>query len=164
MRNYCVPGLILLLLCLPVQSAADTVDWESLVLMHYTVVLEDETPLESNEGQEPLEFVLRPGCLLLGFEERLIGMEAGDSKTIVLKPEQAFGEVDPEAVKRLPLKTIPRNHRKVGRQLRLEDDQGRSLVGQVQRVGEKTVTMDFNHPLAGKSLLVHVRIFDVESR
>jgi FKBP-type peptidyl-prolyl cis-trans isomerase 2 len=133
------------------------VETTSKVKVHYTGRLEDGTIFDTSiaEGREPLEVELGLGQLIKGFESGLIGMVEGDKKTIELSVEDSYGEPKPEFINEVPKTNVPEGIQ-VGESLQGNGPQGPVNV-LVVAVNEETVTLDANHPLAGKKL-----IFDLE--
>ena len=133
------------------------VETTSKVKVHYTGRLEDGTIFDTSiaEGREPLEVELGLGQLIKGFESGLIDMVEGDKKTIELSVEDSYGEPKPEFINEVPKSNVPEGIQ-VGESLQGNGPQGPVNV-QVIAVNEETVTLDANHPLAGKKL-----IFDLE--
>jgi len=133
------------------------VETTSKVKVHYTGRLEDGTVFDTSiaEGREPLEVELGLGQLIKGFEDGLIDMSEGEKKTIEISVENAYGEPKPEFINEVPKTNVPEGIQ-VGESLQGMGPQGPVNV-QVIEVNEETVTLDANHPLAGKNL-----IFDLE--
>jgi FKBP-type peptidyl-prolyl cis-trans isomerase 2 len=133
------------------------VETTSKVKVHYTGRLEDGTIFDTSiaEGREPLEVELGLGQLIKGFESGLIDMVEGDKKTIELSVEDSYGEPNPDFINEVPKANVPEGIQ-VGESLQGNGPQGPVNV-QVIAVNEETVTLDANHPLAGKKL-----IFDLE--
>lgn len=133
------------------------VETTSKVKVHYTGRLEDGTVFDTSiaEGREPLEVELGLGQLIKGFEDGLIDMSEGEKKTIEISVEDAYGEPKPEFINEVPKTNVPEGIQ-VGESLQGMGPQGPVNV-QVIEVNEETVTLDANHPLAGKNL-----IFDLE--
>ena len=133
------------------------VETTSKVKVHYTGRLEDGTIFDTSiaEGREPLEVELGLGQLIKGFEAGLIDMSEGDKKTVEISVEDAYGEPRPEFISEVPKTNVPEGIQ-VGESLQGMGPQGPVNV-QVVAVNEETVTLDANHPLAGKNL-----IFDLE--
>ncbi len=131
------------------------------VKMHYKGMLEDGTVFDTSEGKEPLEFVYGEGSIIPDLENQLEGMEEGDKKQITVKAENAYGEVDPSAIQQVPRSQLPGNiDPKVGMQL-LAQTENASIPVTIIDVEDETVTIDFNHPLAGKDLIFDVEIVSV---
>tara|TARA_R110000868_G_scaffold116178_1_gene309610 strand:- start:397 stop:822 length:426 start_codon:yes stop_codon:yes gene_type:complete len=133
------------------------VETTSKVKVHYTGRLEDGTIFDTSiaEGREPLDVELGLGQLIKGFEAGLIDMSEGDKKTVEISVEDAYGEPKPEFISEVPKTNVPEGIQ-VGESLQGMGPQGPVNV-QVVAVNEETVTLDANHPLAGKNL-----IFDLE--
>jgi FKBP-type peptidyl-prolyl cis-trans isomerase 2 len=133
------------------------IDLNSSVTVNYTGKLEDGTVFDSSltEGREPLSVTLGQGALIPGFENGLIGMGVGESKTIEINPEDAYGQINEEAFVDVPKDKVPENV-EVGMMLQTFGPAGVSVV-KVLEINEETIKIDANHPLAGKKL-----IFDVE--
>ncbi len=131
------------------------------VRMHYTGKLEDGTVFDTSEGKEPLEFVYGEGSIIPALERQLEGMEEGEKKEITVEAKDAYGEVDPSAVQQIPRSQLPDNiEPKVGMQL-LAQTEAASIPVTIIDVDDETVTIDFNHPLAGKNLIFDVEIVSV---
>jgi len=90
-------------------------------------------------------------------------MKAGDSKQVTVAPEQGYGEVNPQAIQEVPIDQIPPDARKVGVQLQGKDGQGRMVHPTVTEIKEQVVVLDFNHPLAGKTLYFDVKVLDIKA-
>lgn len=131
------------------------------VAVHYRGTLDDGEEFDSSEGREPLEFVAGDGHLIPGFEKAVMGMEPGQSKTVTLDAEDAYGPYEAELVIEGPRNTFPEGELKVGQSYTVHLRGGQEAVGRVLRVGEDTVALDFNHPLAGQRLTFHVRVVSV---
>ena len=133
------------------------VSLNSTVTVNYTGKLEDGTIFDTSlvEGREPLKAKLGEGQLIKGFEAGLIDMTEGEKKTIELSVEDAYGEARPEFINEVPRANVPEGVQE-GENLQGMGPQGPVNV-KVTAVNEETVTLDANHPLAGKKL-----IFDLE--
>lgn len=138
-----------------------TVQDNLVVTLDYKLIVEDEM-LESTEDGEPILFIQGIGQIIPGLENALYGMEVGDQKTVVIQPEDAYGEYDPESLQEAKKEEfseeIPLD---VGTFLDLEDDEGDILSAQIIAAEEDTVTLDFNHPLAGKTLTFEITLTDL---
>jgi FKBP-type peptidyl-prolyl cis-trans isomerase SlyD len=140
-----------------------TVSDGKTISMEYTLTLENNEVLDTNVGGEPLSFTQGSHEIIPGLETALVGMKAGESKQVTVAPEQAYGEVNPQAIQEVPIDQIPPDARKVGVQLQGKDGQGRMVTPKVTEVKEQVVVLDFNHPLAGKTLYFDVKILDVKT-
>ena len=140
-----------------------TVQDNMVVTLDYKLIAEDEM-LESTEDGEPILFIQGIGQIIPGLETALYGMEVGDQKTVVIQPEDAYGEYDPESLQEAKKEEfseeVPLD---VGTFLDLEDDEGDVLSAQIIAAEEDTVTLDFNHPLAGKTLTFEITLTDLRT-
>ncbi|UWR57418.1 FKBP-type peptidyl-prolyl cis-trans isomerase [Phaeobacter inhibens] len=128
------------------------------VRIHYTGKLTDGSVFDSSEGREPLEFTVGSGQVIEGMDAGLVGMTAGEAKTLDIPADQAYGPSHDEARQTIPREGIPDDiPLEVGTQLQMQAPTGEVLPVTVVEVTEATVTLDANHPLAGKDL-----IFDIE--
>ena len=142
------------------------VENSKMVSVNYTLTVDGKIADQSREGS-PLQFVCGTGMLLPKFEGAIIGKEAGDKVSFTLDPKDGYGEIIPEAVVDLP-KTIfvidgklAEDMLTVGNQIPMSDAQGNRMMGVVKEVGDDTVKMDFNHPMAGKTLDFEVEVVSV---
>lgn len=127
------------------------------VSLAYTLTVDGQVADQAT-AERPLEFVYGVGMLLPKFEEFIAGKEAGDKFEFVLTPAEGYGEINPQAVVNLPKDVfmvdgaIPDDMLVVGNVLPMADQAGNRLMGTIKAVNDNEVTMDFNHPMAGKTL------------
>ncbi|MDH4044506.1 MAG: peptidylprolyl isomerase [Gemmatimonadota bacterium] len=132
------------------------------VRVHYTGRLDDDTVFDSSEGRDPIEFVLGTEAVIRGFEAAVLGLEVGDRRTVVLGPEDAYGPYHHERVvvvgrERFPVElTI-----EPGMVLRAQGENG-DLMVTVTDITDDRVTIDGNHPLAGKQLTFDIELTGLE--
>lgn len=132
------------------MSQANTGD---TVKIHYTGTLEDGQQFDSSEGRDPLEFELGAGQVVPGFEKAVSGMTVGESKSVKIEPEDAYGERNPEAVQEVPKSALPEElNPEEGMMLQAQNQSGQSVQLRVVAVKDETIIVDANHPLAGKTL------------
>jgi FKBP-type peptidyl-prolyl cis-trans isomerase SlpA len=145
----------------PSEPPARTIEYGLAVRLLYTLALPDGTPLDE-AGDEPLFFVLGDGTLDAGLERGLLGLRAGQRARLELAPGQAFGWPDLASVHRLPRADFPADlPLSPGAVVEFTTPSGLAVAGIVQEVGEKEVTVDFSHPLAGQALVFHVEVIAV---
>jgi FKBP-type peptidyl-prolyl cis-trans isomerase 2 len=139
----------------------NTVTANSTVKVNYTGKLENGDIFDSslNEGREPLTAKLGMGKLIRGFEAGLFGMTIGESKTIEIEPKDAYGLVSEDMIVEVPIDNVPKGA-KVGDMLQSMTNAGPVNV-RVISVNEKTVTLDANHPLAGKKLIFELEVLEI---
>ena len=137
------------------------VETTSKVKVHYTGRLEDGTIFDTSiaEGREPLEVELGLGQLIKGFEDGLIEMSEGEKKTIEISVEDGYGQPRPEFINEIPKTNVPEGIQ-VGETLQGNGPQGPVNV-QVVAVNDETVTLDANHPLAGKNLIFDLEVIEI---
>ncbi len=139
-----------------------TISDGKIISMEYTLTLEDKQVIDTNVGKDPLTFTQGSHQIIPGLETALNGMKTGETKQVTVDPEHAYGNVNPQAIQEVPIDKIPPQGRKIGMQLRGQDDQGRVHISRVKEVKEQVVVLDFNHPLAGKTLYFDVKILDIQ--
>jgi len=133
------------------------------VQVHYTGKLEDGTVFDTSEDGEPLSFTIGENRVIPGFEEAVTGMEPGDTKTTEVEPEQAYGEHREDMVMEMEQDQIPDEvEPEVGQQLQLRLENGQTVPVLITALGEDSVTIDANHPLAGRKLIFDIELVDVE--
>ncbi len=129
-----------------------------VVTLDYELIFEEET-LESTEEGEPIVFIQGLGQIIPGLESALYGLKVGDQKTVTIQPEDAYGEYDPESLQEVKIEEfseeVPLD---VGTFLDMKDDEDEVLSAQIIAADEETITLDFNHPLAGKTLTFKITV------
>lgn len=128
------------------------------VTIHYTGRLLDGTIFDSSQGRDPLPFTIGSGQVIPGFEEAVIGMAIGESKTVNIPVEKAYGPRNEEMVLSVPKNQVPPDiEPEVGMQLQLMNEANQPIVVRVVEVTDEHVALDANPPLAGQEL-----VFDIE--
>ena len=131
------------------------------VRVHYTGKLEDGTVFDSSRERDPLEFTLGEGKLIPGFEEAVIGMAPGETKSETLPPEKAYGPFRDELVLTIDRGQFPEDAKvEVGQRFEASGPQGPMILNIVE-VEDQQVTADANHPLAGKALLFDIDLVEI---
>jgi len=134
-----------------------------VVTMDYTLWLENGEEIESTIGKSPFAFSYGEGTIIPGLEKELSELQQGDKKTITVIPAEGYGERVPEAVRTIRREQFPDGMKlEIGASYYTKDPQGQTIVFLVSALDEETVTIDFNHPLAGKTLMFDVTIVDVK--
>ncbi|EEB77594.1 peptidyl-prolyl cis-trans isomerase, FKBP-type, putative [marine gamma proteobacterium HTCC2148] len=133
------------------------------VFLNFSVSLEDGSEVDTNFGGDPVDFAIGDGSLLPGFERRIFGMLAGDRQMFEVPPEDAFGQPNENNVQRVPLEQFDEDiELEIGLVFSFADAAGGELPGMIISFDDKEVTIDFNHPLAGRTILFDVLIHRVE--
>ncbi len=138
-----------------------TVSNGHVVSLEYTVKLADDEVIESNIGKEPLTYTHGAHQIIPGVEAAVEGMAVGQAKHAVVQPREGYGERDPDAVQNVPKEKLPPGIA-VGTQLHGKDAEGRDVRPIVSAIDDETVTLDFNHPLAGKTLHFDLKVLNIE--
>lgn len=132
------------------------------VKVHYTGKLTDGTVFDSSRGQEPLEFELGQGQLIPGFEQAVNGMEPGDSKTIDIPADEAYGQRREELSQKVPRQQMPTDIEiEVGQRFKIGEHEGHPMIVEVSEVNESEITLDANHPLAGQDLSFEIELLAI---
>lgn len=132
------------------------------VRVHYTGKLEDGTVFDSSLDRDPVEFTLGAGQVIPGFEQAVVGMSPGESKTVEVPADQAYGPYREELVQEIDRELVPEDLKlEVGQQLALRLSPGRSIRVTVTKLTESKVTLDANHPLAGKDLTFDLQLVEI---
>lgn len=132
------------------------------VYLNFSVSLEDGSEVDSNFGGEPVAFVVGDGSLLPGFERLLFGMSAGQRQLFQVAPEDGFGQPNENNVQYLPRAQFEEDELEVGLMYSFADASGGELPGLIVGFDDEEVTIDFNHPLAGRNILFDVLVHRVE--
>jgi len=155
-------GAILISGCNAEQNAAQAKNGD-IVEVHYTGTLENGTVFDTSEGGEPLEFTLGQGQMIPGFEQAVLGMKIGESKNFTIPADEAYGPYRDDMVQvinREELTNIP--NPEVGQQLQGVQPGGGISVCTVTNVTDTTITVDFNHFLAGKDLTFEIELMSIQ--
>jgi len=135
------------------------------VKVHYTGKLDDGTIFDTSAERHPLEFTIGAGQMIPGFEEAVRGMQVRQVKTVTIPPKEAYGPHLNEMVLVVEREELPPEiHPVVGLQLQMKDENGSVRVVLVTDVSEATITVDANHPLAGKGLTFEIELVEIKSR
>ena len=132
------------------------------VKVHYTGTLESGEVFDTSKEREPLEFKLGEGQLIPGFEKAVIGMNAGESTKVDIPSDEAYGEAREDLVIKVPKDQLPEDvEPQVGMQLQVNQPNGQPIPVRITEVGESELTLDANHPLAGKDLSFDIELIEV---
>jgi len=138
-------------------AAGDTVK------VHYTGKLSDGTVFDDSRDQKPLHFILGKQEVIPGFEKAVIGMVQGEEKTVTIPPAQAYGTPREELIETVAKSDLPEDlDLVVGRQLEVTRQDGSVFLVMITALDESTVTLDANHPLAGKDLTFEIDLLEIK--
>lgn len=133
------------------------------VRVHYRGKLQDGTEFDSSFERDPLEFTIGQGQLIPGFEEAVVGMEPGETKASHIPHDKAYGERRDDMVLEVAKEQIPENIEvEIGQQLQIQQPDGQAVPVTVADVSDETVTLDANHPLAGKDLMFELELVEID--
>lgn len=136
---------------------------DSAVTMHFAIRLDSGAVVDSTFDKKPARFTMGDGNLLPGFEQVLIGLQVGDHRTFSMAPGQGFGQPNPNNIQVMARSQFKDMALSEGLMIMFNDAANAGLPGVVKSFDEQEVTIDFNHPLAGKTLAFEVEILAVEA-
>lgn len=144
------------------MAAEDRVQENDVVTINYTLTVEDEVwDSTEDESMEPIQFLIGQGLLIPGLEQGLYGMKVGERRHIHLGPELAYGEVDEESFATVRKKDMPPEvPLEQGVEIEMSDEEGDVVLGRIAQVKGDKVLLDFNHPLAGKTLDFEIEVLE----
>jgi len=132
------------------------------VKVEYTGSLDDGTVFDSSEKRGPLEFEAGAGQVIPGFDKAIMGMKEGEEKEVKIECADAYGDPNPEAVQKVPKDKLPQGQEiKEGMMLIMNLPNGMKIPARIVKVEDNEVTVDFNHPLAGKDLNFKIKIVEI---
>lgn len=132
------------------------------VKIDYTGKFDDGTVFDTSEGKQPLEFEMGKGMVIPGFEKAIVGMEKGQEKDIKIEPKDAYGDPNPQMVQKILRDKLPQDQEpKEGMMLALGTPDGKQIPARITAVDDKEITIDLNHPLAGKTLTFKIKLIDI---
>jgi len=133
------------------------------VIVHYTGTLADGSEFDSSKGRDPLMFTVGTGEVIPGFDEAVRGLEPGETKTVTIPTDQAYGPRTEEAMQRFPRDAFPPEPEpEIGWMVELQSEEGQRVPAAVAEIGDDFVVLDFNHPLAGQDLTFEIELVSIE--
>lgn len=132
------------------------------VKVHYEGTLEDGTVFDTTAGKEPFEFTLGSGEVIPGFDQAVEGMSVGEKQSVSLEPAEAFGEYHSELILEVPRSQLPKDiDPHVGMALQAKDPEGNVTRMNVTKVSDESITLDSNHPIAGKNVSFAIELVSI---
>jgi peptidylprolyl isomerase len=163
MKHTLAGTLPVILALVLVGCAPATVSSKQMVQMSYKGTLADGTVFSQSPEGKPLEFLVGGGTIIPALEKGMLGMKMGEKRSVQVKAAEAYGEYDKTAVQRMPRNQLPKDlELKVGGQYQFNSPGG-PIVVTVTALDDASVTLDFNHPLAGKDLTFEVTIVKIRA-
>lgn len=133
------------------------------VRVHYTGTLSDGNVFDSSLEREPMEFTIGEGKVIPGFESAVNGMKVGETKTVTIPPDQAYGQRDENRLIEIDKAQLPPDlNPEIGQQLQMRQADGQTMIVSVNDVSDKGITVDANHPLAGKDLTFKIELVEIK--
>lgn len=133
------------------------------VKVHYTGRLTDGTEFDSSVNREPLVFTLGEGQMIPGFEQAVLGMALGESKTTTIQADEAYGPHHPERMMAVERHHLPPDLQpEIGQHLHMRRQDGSEVTVVVAAITETEVTLDANHPLAGHDLIFEITLVEIQ--
>ena len=140
--------------------SSNTVSSGKVISLEYTLTLEDGEVVDTNVGGKPITYTQGANQVIRGVEAAVEGMEIGQAKQAVVPPTEGYGDSDPNAFAEVSKDKLPKEI-EVGTQLHGKDANGREIRPVVSAIKEDTVLLDFNHPLAGKTLYFDLKVVNI---
>ena len=132
------------------------------VKVHYTGKLKTGEVFDSSEDRDPIEFEIGKQQMIPGFENAVVGMEEGGTKTVEIDSGDAYGDINDELFIEVPKSELPDDITpEVGMQLQVQQQSGKQVPVQINEVNESSITLDANHPLAGKDLVFDIEVVEI---
>ncbi len=132
------------------------------VRVHYTGRLDDGEVFDSSAQRDPLEFTIGSGEVIPGFDSAVTGMSPGQSKTVVLEPANAYGDYNAEMVHHVSRSQLPEDvELEPGMMVQASQGENETMLLTIKEITEKTITLDANHPLAGKELTFDIQLVEI---
>lgn len=132
------------------------------VAVHYTGKLDSGEVFDSSQGRDPLEFQVGSGQVIPGFDRAVDGLAVGESREVRIEPDEGYGEPREDLVVDVERSQFPAEAEpEVGQQVQVQVAPGQNRVATIQEIGDEAITLDLNHPLAGKSLTFDVELVDI---
>lgn len=133
------------------------------VRVHYHGRLTNGTTFDSSEGRDPLEFIVGSGQVIKGFDNGVVDMTIGEKRTLEIPVDQAYGPKNEELIMEFPKDNIPADlNPQVGMDLQMSNPQGQVFPVKVAAIGDNSITLDANHPLAGEALIFDIEIVEIK--
>lgn len=131
------------------------------IRVEYTGSFESGEVFDASEKHgKPFEFEVGAGQVVLGFDTAVVGMDVGEEKTVTLKPEEAYGMPNEKAVQKVPADKFPKEA-KEGMMIGVPLPNGQQIPAKIVKIGKDEVTIDMNHPMAGKVLVFKIKVLEV---
>ena len=156
--------ILLVVMLAPGCGGPEIAETGDTVKVHYTGRLQDGTVFDTSVGSNPLEFTLGQGQLISGFEQAVIGMQVGESKTVTIPVDEAYGPRRDDMIREIERSKLLENiDPQIGMQLQMNQSDGSIIAVTIIDVSEMTIKIDANHPLAGYDLIFDIELIEIET-
>ncbi len=143
---------------------SDTIKTGNNISVEYTGRLESGEVFDTSRGRQPLSFEVGAGQMIKGFDKAVLDMALGDKKTVTIPPDEAYGDKKDDLFISMPIANVPPDMKlEIGMIVQLRDKSGNPVSAMVTKIGEENVTLDVNHPLAGKTLIFDIEVVEINS-
>ena len=135
-----------------------------VVSVDYVGSLDNGEEFDNSKNNGPIKFVVGNGQVIKGFDDAVIGMKVNDSKKFKISKDNAYGDINPTLLHKVPLAKLPQDLKdqvKIGGFLVMQSPTGQHIPAKVKSMDKENVTLDLNHPLAGKDLTFNIKIVDI---
>ncbi len=134
----------------------------SKVSVNYTGKFDDGTVFDSSEGKEPISFTVGGGQVIKGFDDAVVGMKKGEAKKITITPQEGYGDRDEKLKQQVPRTVFPQEMKlEKGMGFSFKTPDGQVIHATITDANSEAVTVDMNHPLAGKNLVFELKVVDI---
>ncbi len=141
---------------------SDTIKTGNRVSVEYTGRLENGKVFDTSRGKRPLSFEVGAGQMIKGFDDAVLDMALGERKTVTIPPEEAYGDKKDHLFISIPIANVPPDMKpEIGMMLSLTDKSGNPVPATITKIGEESVTLDINHPLAGQTLIFDIEVVEI---
>ena len=145
-----------------IQTISQLVAKGSKVFMAYTGKLDDGTVFDTSENKEPIGFVAGAGHVIKGIDDAVIGMKKGEEKQVKILPQEGYGDMDDKLQQHVPRSVFPAEMKlEKGMGFSFKTPDGQMIHASITEATNESVTLDLNHPLAGKNLVFDIKIVDI---
>ena len=142
-------------------NTPESIEDDVVVQIEYVLTVDGQV-VDNTDEREPLEYLQGHQNIIPGLEKALYGMKTGESKNVVVAPTDGYGEFDPEGIVDVPRREFPDTiPMQIGTELQVRDQNDSVQYAIIKEIGDETVKLDFNHPLAGHTVIFEVEILDV---
>ena len=163
MKRTILSLIVLIVILLSGCASQQAVKAGDQVKVEYVGTFDDGTVFDSSEKHgQPLEFQAGVGQMISGFDNAVVGMKVGEEKNIRLQPAEAYGEHDPQLVQKVSRDQMPEESEpEVGMMIAVNTPDGMQLPATITEITEEEITLDLNHPMAGKVLNFNIKVVDI---